>query len=968
MISRGKKPGRHPVRAAWVVLWIFLLIVQIPVPAFARQTVVVRSGDHPTFSRLVFDWQEQVSYRARIVGDRLEITFDKASIPQWGNFSHEPMAYLADPAYRIDGDRLVVSFRLVKPGRLKESRYGTKIAFDIIGDIIGTDEAPALKSAPGETPVADHPVKAAAVTRTPLDNNSDLKLGVRRTWDNLSLDFPWKDEVPAAVFTRYNHLWVIFDGKKNIDQSALAPFYGQRILSARQIDNPSMTILMYEVVPGQNVKVRKDGSEWYVDLKNSPASPAIPIQSSSLRVTGKKGESFFYSVEDTGSVLLLEDPDVGDEIAVIPVMAASQGVAQSRKFAQFHSLATAQGIAVALIADDVKLDKYNEGISVSASNGLALTRNRFSKTVGLSAASGQEMADGGKLVDFTRWAQGPLDTGDYYANKHELLYRLSNSTDANRDAARWKLARFYLANGREREAYGVLKVMQEGEPGLINSPEFRMVLAIDNILMRRFEEGVKLLHFKSFLTEKDVFLWRSVADDALGNYARAFADYKKGSAILSSYEPDRQKYFLFAATHAAYEMADRDFVEFSLSLLEKLPLTAAEMTEVEYWHAVLERDNGDLKKARESLESIVKAGVRQTAARAKFDLINMNLKDKKITIPAAIDQFEKLRFAWRGDDFELELLSRLGELYVQEKEYNTGLQTLKLAVTFFRDSKKTAELTRQMSRIYSDLFLKGGADDLDPVKAVALYSQFRELIPLGKDGDNMTRRLADRLVSLDLLDEAAALLKHQVKFRLKGGAQSVVASRLAMIYLLDSKPEKALKILRATRDSQIPADVQDRRRMIEARALIELGRYEEAEVLIEEYKTAEAEDMRSDIYWKSKNWDKYISHETRMLGQRYKDDTPLTPKERLSVLRLSLAYVIKQDKPGVIALRAHYKSYMDNGLYGDSFDVITAPRMRTDQDPRRLIKSIASVAQLKTFMQSYKAEFENGAAPNQTQR
>ncbi len=402
-------------------------------------------------------------------------------------------------------------------------------------------------------------------------------------------------------------------------------------------------------------------------------------------------------------------------------------------------------------------------------------------------------------------------------------------------------------------------------------------------------------------------------------------------------------------------------MEFSLSMMKNLPLTAAQLTEVDYWRALLERDSGDILKAEETLRGLVKAGVRQTAAWAKLDLINMDLESKKIDGIEAIDQLEKLRFSWRGDDFELELLSRLGDLYVAQKDFNTGLQTLKLAVTFFDGSPKTVALTRQMTQIYSDLFLDGGADVMDPIKAVALYSEFRELIPLGKDGDNMTRRLADRLVSLDLLEEAAELLKHQIKFRLQGVAQSVVASRLAMIYLLDSRPDDALGILRATRNSQIPDDIQDNRKMIEARALVELDRYDEAEVLIEDYRSREAGDLRSDIYWKSENWGKYISHSNALLGNRYQSDESLSPKERLAVLRLSVAYVISGDKTGVKTLRNRYKAQMDNGLYGDTFEVITAERQLTDLNVRRLTQSIASVAKLETFMESYKAEFINGS-------
>ncbi len=943
------------------------------IPALAQESVPesvnVRFADHPSFSRMVFDWQENVDYRPHLAQGKLEITFEKASTPNLSRLLNDPLNFLTDPEYRISDGNLIVSFRLPRPGKLKHFRLGTKIVFDISGDnsdlISPRQQAAQNRALP--SPIVNGENNTRISTSIAQPDNGHLILGVNNIWDNLRLSYPWNEDVRAAAFIRHNLLWVVFEGKKRVDQENLNRFLGLRIISARQIDHPTMTVLLYEVTPGQNIKVQKIGRAWHIDLKNAPTQPAHLIAGSNQRASGNRGENFFYSVENAGEAIVIEDPVIGDELAIVPVMLSSQGVLEGQKFAEFQSLATAQGIAVQLIADNLSIKSYRTGVSVAAKEGakqgLALSPSLLSGKLGvITEAEGD--AAGTRLVDFLEWKKGPLEGEDYHVNKHEFLYMLANSTDTNRNEIRWRLARFYLANGRSREAFGVLNVMLDEDSRLIENPDFRTVLAVTNIKMRRYKEGAKLLHHKALMAEEDAFLWSAVANSALGHHERAFKNYKKGADSLARQDPQSQIIFLLAAIRSAYVVGDKSFIDFGLSFLRGLPLTAAQYTQVDYWQALLARDNGDILQAEEMLRGLVKAGVRETASWATLDLINMDLEAKKIDSIEAIDQLEKLRFSWRGDDFELGLLSRLGDLYVEQNDFNTGLQTLRLAVTFFEGSPKTAALTHQMNRIYSDLFLKGGAAVMNPIKAVALYSEFRELIPLGNDGDNMTRRLADRLVSLDLLEEAAALLNHQVKFRLKGGAQSVVAERLAMIYMLDSKPDMAMGILRATRDSQIPDDIILRRNMIEARALIELGRYEEAEVMLEEYKTEEADSLRADIYWKSEDWDRYISHGNRMLGNRYQDDTLLSPQERLAVLRLSVAYVINNDKEGVKALRNKYKTHMDNGLYGDTFEVITAEKQLADIDVRRLTKSIASVAKLESFMESYRAEFTKDIARN----
>ena len=83
-------------------------------------------------------------------------------------------------------------------------------------------------------------------------------------------------------------------------------------------------------------------------------------------------------------------------------------------------------------------------------------------------------------------------------------------------------------------------------------------------------------------------------------------------------------------------------------------------------------------------------------------------------------------------------------------------------------------------------------DDMQPVDALGMFYEFRELTPIGRRGDEMIRRLADRLVAVDLLDQAAELLQYQVDKRLEGAARAQVAARLAMVYLTNRKPDRAI--------------------------------------------------------------------------------------------------------------------------------------------------------------------------------
>src|SRR6187455_1410635 len=127
------------------------------------------------------------------------------------------------------------------------------------------------------------------------------------------------------------------------------------------------------------------------------------------------------------------------------------------------------------------------------------------------------------------------------------------------------------------------------------------------------------------------------------------------------------------------------------------------------------------------------------------------------------------------------------------------------------------------------------------IDALGLFYDFRELTPIGRRGDEMIRKLAERLVSVDLLDQAAEVLQHQVDNRLQGAARAQVSIKLAVIYLMARKPDRAIQVLRASRTADLPNELRNQRLLIEARAQSEVGRPEVALEMIAHLEGREVE-------------------------------------------------------------------------------------------------------------------------------
>src|SRR5262249_23658735 len=153
---------------------------------------------------------------------------------------------------------------------------------------------------------------------------------------------------------------------------------------------------------------------------------------------------------------------------------------------------------------------------------------------------------------------------------------------------------------------------------------------------------------------------------------------------------------------------------------------------------------------------------------------------------------ETLAMTWRGDTTEVRTLQLLSSMYADLGRYRDALMVSRAATKIQPNSEPSRQMQDAASGLFAEIFLSPKGEDLPPVDALALFYEFSELTPIGRRGDELIRRLADRLVTVDLLDQAAELLQYQIDRRLDGAARAQVASRLAMVYLMNRKPDRAI--------------------------------------------------------------------------------------------------------------------------------------------------------------------------------
>ena len=945
----------------YLVAFMLLLLA-----APAHAAVSVRGGDHPGFSRIVFDFDRPPHYQAAIEDNRLEIRFEGGYAFDLASLKADPLQRAASPAVVREGEETVVSFA-VKPSLLRHFMNDGKLVVDLV-------DAPVAESAmnpetPRPAPAASGGSTGAQAPATSATESGEeaaaaspaspkaVRVSAETDGNDLLLAYHWDAATPAAVFVRAGYLWVVFEKRRAMDHSAIdigpGSFIGDRLRLLDVQDSPHHSVLRYRLRDDLHVAARRDGTVWRIRITPAETRPRLAIEA--VVQPSPTGRRLFISGGEVGAGIRLHDPEVGDDIDVVPFGESGHGNAAVQRYVQFSLLPSAQGLVVEHYDTDVLVTRQKGGVAMAGESGLILSRSTLENG---GDASSPDAAS--KLIDFAAWRRG--GRLDFVRNEQALLVRLSRATPAERRQARWDLARFYVAHGAAADAIGPLELMREVDADLEKSAPWLAVHAVALFDLGRARQALSELLDPSLDAEPEMWLWRGLAAEAAGRNADALVYFEQGGEALAGAPRDFAIRTQFAIARAALAESNIDVAARAIDALQSYPLAAERGLAVDYLYGRLAEARGDLGTARARFEDAAGALDRSLSAHARFDLVKLELRENNISPAEAIAMLERLRFAWRGDEFEQEVLDFLARLYVAQKKYREGLETYRQAAIIAADTPRGREIARKMSDIFTRLYLEGAADGMSPVMALALFYDFRELTPLGAEGDRMIRRLVDRLVAVDLLDRAAELLQHQVSYRLEGAAQAIVAVRLAKIYLLDNKPDKALGILRATRQALLPPDVSNERRLVEARALVELKRNEEALALIEDERSREADMLRADAYWESQDWPQLVATAERLLGTRWQKQEPLTEEERQQVVREAIALSFLDRRQALQRLRERYRPLLSSGELAGIFDVLTSDDPPPAGEIARIAGELSQSAHFRSFLAAYRAEFTSPAA------
>lgn len=916
----------------------------------------VAIGRNPTFLRLAFHWNVDTGAEYAFEAETGQIAFEWPVEVDLRDLALDLPPEILDVDTAVTPDGALVRLHVaegVEPRFFANSPRDFVLDIDLAGHTLPELDAAALEeqaatAAAEAKAAAEAEQQAQALAAEPTDPVTPF---VNVLGSTVRVVFPFERDVPAAVFRRGDTLWMMFDTAR-----AITPPNGDEkldgIASAFEVMAAGTTqVVRMDLARDRLATLGSEGRAWVLSLGDVLLAPTEPV-TLDRRLNLDGVYEMTANLARPAEVHEFRDPFVGDVLQVVTAYPPARGVMRQLDYVDFDALRSVHGLVIRPEHGDVDVHLESQAAVITAPNGLIVSSLDRSRDSFLADDVARD-----NYVDLGVLKAG--NPGEFATHRGELLTAAARAEGAEQDAARLELAQYLVANGFAIEAIGVLRVLENEIENEELTPRVRMTLAMANVLAGREGDALALLESPLLAEEIDAVLWRVMARVADQDFYGAKQDALLAAPILESYPDWVRARFYLAAIRAAVETRD---ARMAGEFFERVDFAALDLEQASRFHllsARLDELEGRTHEALDTYGQVIAADIRPTRAEAVYRTLRILDETGTLDLAKATETLAAESMLWRGDALEVEMQAMLADFYFRKGQYRFGFEVVRQMVANFTGSPSVNALQAEAQTVFTDLFLNGMADALEPIDALGLYYDFRHLTPPGTRGDEMIRNLARRLVEVDLLASAAELLEYQMVNRLEGVARSQVAADLAVIYLADRQPAEALRVLSDSRLADVSATLTRQRRVLEARALIEAGRHVLALDLMRDMQGGDIDQLRIDANWKAGRY----AEAAAMLEARYfVVDRPLTEIERMNVVKAAVGYVLADDRFGLSRLRSKFAERLATTPEWAMFDYVTSAVEPQSLEFRKVAREVAALDGLESFLAAYRDVYEGGGA------
>lgn len=984
----------------------------------ASEAAELRTHEKSDYSRIVFDYNSATNYTLSQDGQNVTVTLDNND-PLSADSANQILSRVATPSITNADDKTRVTFTIEDNSRLRHFSTGSRIIIDVSGAQVedsarakfiasGEPETPSTEAVyypdeNGNTPAESEEPEEIKTTvesekeTAQLDDvtsEAETEAEITTPKDDLALDEPHVISMsfgaPASmtIFKDWRRLWVVTDQKDakmpqiTGPESAVFPSFEKL-----EIDGGSAFYADFgaEALNRFGVRGEGGGKDWRFIVAPDTAST---MMSDFVITRGEAQKQLVWNADSPETSLSFTDPLSGLIFQVATVGQTGTYVAPAKSFPEFDVFESIAGLALTPKIDDLTLTVEDTRVIIGKESGaLALSSN-------MMPAPELDKSEDAEEEDLTLDEAAP-DTPDEETPETETETEQEASTDLMLNFAAWRegnmrqlvdterkvmadiaeaesdqsrvddylaLAKNELSFGRGAEAIGALERAAEIAPSLIGTPDYNALLGAAAAMSYKYDRAFDAFKIPEFDESNEINAWRVVTLAGLEDWSQAGRDLPRDLSFIADYIPPvRQEVALTLAEVALREgRTEQSAALLDLVDVDRDVLTRAQKAAFTYLSGELFRQLGEENLSIKLWESLADSGDDYFRTKSIFALTQLLYQNEEIATDTAIERLEQLRYAWRGDDLETQILYRLGNLYIENNQPVQGLSLLRQAASNSADQTVVDQITTQMTQSFADIFLTDKLNDISPIEAVTLYEEFNELVPAGAQGDVLARKLANQLVEIDLLDRAGRLLKSQLQINSAGIPALELSIDLAKIQLMDRNPQAALNTTRQAENvyNALVKSVTDKdspqlttaRTLYEdvlfyrAKALADDGDADKALALLATLpKNEQVLTLRADIAWTEQNWAQAASALGSLIDfKNIRAGAPLTEAQASLVLNWAIALNLADDATGLEAAKARFGPSMKASTRAQEFEIVTRPQRDIFMTDRDTINRIVS--------------------------
>lgn len=987
---------------------VFLLVLLLsPFASFAAENqsqVAMRIGQHGSYTRVVFDFPKLTAYYADAENGDIALTFDTPSEILISAAKSSHILGIKKEKAAADSQKILID--IPSGATFKHYRLLRKVVVDIYAASTQTAAAAPAKPKPEEKPpeikpeikkeepktAEPQPVTIAAVEPPKEEKPQAIPAPAQTlTPEELKKAAPVEqvsaEKIPAAVaqeepvaaeeeptkitistveptllsvFTRFGTLWIVMDSKA---AGAISPdIKGPQ---AGFIGKPKIlkfddgVAYRYIMPPKHHLSVSKRSLTWEIAITKAKQQAPTNAQLSVVFDEGTHKAKLMAELKGAGKVMELEDPLAGDKLYIVPASMQDARIDQPRRFADVEIIPAAIGLVVRPLKDGIKMNRIENFVMITSQDGIIATPGASSGPVLINEDENGEK-EKSRLFDFPNWRQGGL--AKLNENRRALENRLAAvKTPEEKSEVLMKLALLYFSNNLGHETLGVLRLIEMEDEEMPKNPNFIAVRGAASALAGQYPEAIRDLSNPALQQHPEITLWTGYAAAATEQWHMADRSFPKDNYYLVEYPQNIAIPFTIYMAESALRLGNTDTGNRLLQSLD----TMADGDEPHYRAAIsylkgeAARQDGAFDEAIRLWTPVSHGLDRLYHAKASLALANLLLQEKRTTLPEAIDTIDSLRFAWRGDGLEVQILSTLGQLKIQNRQFLEGLQDLKAATVLASSQGSDPKpIEDDMTRTVFDLFAGDGAKDMSPLEAVSIYNEFEKYLPAGKDGMTAALHFADYLIRMDLLEKAAGLLEEQISGGLLEGKTADVGAKLAAAYLLDNKPSKAISALGKTATAADGKTLLERS-LLKARAQSQLNLTDEAIATLSPLGSDDATRLKADVLWRARRWTMAAETIESMLPP---PTSKLDDDGARLVVNAAVAWKLAGDSAHLLSIKQRYQSAMSATPLDATFGVVTRDGGNdTLSDRDSILKVAGEVDMFKGFLDSYKSASGKGS-------